>query len=62
MNLDELKARKVEIEQALVNASNTLQVVAGHKAEIDHWIKLATDKVEAVVEEVVETEEQLPVE
>lgn len=38
MNLEVLNARKLEIEQALVNTANQYQVLLGHKHEVDYMI------------------------
>lgn len=64
MDLNILHERKKELEQALVNVSNSFQIITGHKQEVDHWISEFEKKLEeeTKISNSIETEEALPVE
>lgn len=51
MDLDKLLARIQEIDKAIVNMTNQLNALYGHKAETDYWIsriKASSDDVDNV--------------
>lgn len=55
MNLEELKQRKNEVQQALVNTQQSLLILQGHLQELDFLVtnlekKEAEEKVDAPVE------------
>lgn len=59
MQLENLLSRAQEIEQAIINATNQLTALAGHKQELAHWIqqhllKQDETQVEVPVEAVVD--------
>ena len=54
MKLEVLEARLQEIELAIVNTSNQLNALNGHKAEAQHWLdELKKAAEETKVEEPV---------
>lgn len=38
MNLESLRQRKIDIEQALTNTANQYQSLVGNKLECEYWI------------------------
>lgn len=60
MNLDIMLGRIKEIEAAIVNTTNQLNALFGHKNETNHWIsqlqaeKESATQVEPAVEPVVQ--------
>lgn len=66
MNLELLLARVQEIEAAIINTTNQLNALAGHKTEAMHWLtefqKAAELDNSNPVESPLENPEDLPVE
>ena len=62
MTLEELKARKLELEQAKANMGNSFNIITGHIAECDYQISLIDAANSTIVEEPVAEPEALPVE
>ena len=62
MTLEELKARKLELEQAQANISNSFQMINGHIAECAYQISLLEADDSTKVEENIAECEVLPVE
>ncbi len=58
MNLELLLARAEEIENAILQATNQLNALYGHKAETAHWIQ----KAKEATPEPTETPVEVPVE
>lgn len=53
MDLETLKKRLSEIENAIVGCNNQIQAFMGHKNEVMHWIS-EFEKVAAAAAEVAE--------
>lgn len=62
MNLELLKARKLELEQAKMNMANNYNVIIGHIAECDYQISIFENDSSAKVDENVAEEVALSVE
>jgi hypothetical protein len=54
MNLEIFKSRLQEIDAAIVNVSNQLNALQGHKAEVAHWISQFEEQSKAINENQVE--------
>ena len=62
MNLETMLARAQEIEGAIVNTTNQLNALFGHKNETQHWIaKLREAESSTQVEEPLASSEEVPV-
>lgn len=48
MTLEKLEARAEELQSSLINTTNQLLVLQGHKNEVDYQIKLAKEEAQPV--------------
>jgi hypothetical protein len=63
MDLEILKGRLKEIENAIIQMSNQLNALNGHKAEAEYWInQLNLKSHEAVLDKAVVNSDESPVE
>lgn len=65
MNLETLLERIKEIETAIVNTTNQLNILFGHKNETQHWVNQIQNQdkeIETPVEPKVDSCEEVPVE
>lgn len=58
MNLEQLLARIAEIAAAIINMTNQLNALHGHKAEAEHWVS----QLKAADEPKSETQVETPAE
>ena len=57
MNLDVLLARIVEIDVAIANTTNQLNILYGHKNETQHWVNQIRTGEAPAPEEAIPQEE-----
>jgi hypothetical protein len=65
MNLEQLQARSNELQNALVNTTQQMYVIQGHKQEVDYQIHLLneieSEKVRAAAAEALASQTESPV-